>query len=62
MSGIDAMDKKYGQGKGIATLYRYLTGSAPITDISEEGNFRQIVQSLDYDTLVYCYNTIINNI
>ena len=61
MSVIDAMDKKYGQGKGIATLYRYLTGSAPITDISEEGNFRQIVQSLDYNTLVYCYNTIINN-
>lgn len=60
LNGIRAMNQKYRKNVGLDSLRAYiLTGNDLL--LSSAGNFRQIVTSLDRNTLTECYNEIVND-
>ena len=59
LNGIRAMDYKYLRKVGLESLGEYIrTGNSML--LSSAGNFRNIVTSMDHDTLIKCYDLIVN--
>ena len=57
---IKTIDYKYGSGKGLAALEKYLI-DGNINHITRDNNCRSYINSLDRDTLTLCLNQIITN-
>lgn len=58
---IEQVDSVYGKNAALNQIYDYMVNGQEPSMLSVTGDFRNIVTNIDYDTLVECYNMIVNS-